>query len=164
MDVTWVMGLPNGREQGRILAIDMGGTNIRVCDVHLGSTKRDFKQTQKKYTLPVEIKIATAEQLWDWIAERVQLFLNDHDSGGQRGDKIPLAVTLSYPMYQKTIRSGVLQHWTKDFSVAGVEGQDVAVQVEAALDRKVCFSNFRRERDWESVTYSSRKFPRGSSP
>lgn len=51
--------------KGRILTIDMGDTDIRVCDVHLGSTKREFEQTQKKYRLPAEIKIATAEQLWD---------------------------------------------------------------------------------------------------
>jgi hexokinase len=137
MNVTWVMGYSTGHEKGRILTIDMGGTSIRVCDVHLSTAKRDFEQTQKKYKLPEEIKIATSEQLWEWVADRVQDFLNEHDRGGQKEEKIPLAFTFSFPVDQKSIRSGILQHWTKNFSVTGVEGQDVSEQLEAAFNRKV---------------------------
>jgi hexokinase len=135
MNVTWVMGYPTGHEKGRILTIDMGGTNIRVCDVHLSTAKRDFEQTQKKYKLPEELKTATSERLWEWVADRVQDFLNEHDS--QKEEKIPLAFTFSFPVDQKSIRSGILQHWTKNFSVTGVEGQDVSEQLEAAFNQKV---------------------------
>ncbi|KAJ5127690.1 hypothetical protein N7448_008469 [Penicillium atrosanguineum] len=136
MNITWVMSYPTGHEQGRILTIDMGGTNLRVCDIHLSSTKRDSDQIQKKYELPKPIKAGTADELWDWVADRVQDFLNDHDSGGQKDRQLPLAFTFSFPVDQKSISSGVLQHWTKSFNVSGAEGEDIVAQLEAAINRK----------------------------
>lgn len=136
MNVTWVMDYPTGYEKGRIMTIDMGGTNLRVCDVHLSSTKRDSDQIQKKYKLPEEIKTGPADELWDWVADRVQDFLNDHDRG-QEGIKVPLAFTFSFPVDQKSISTGVLQHWTKNFNVSGAVGKDVVAQLEAAVSRKV---------------------------
>lgn len=143
MNITWVMGYPTGQEKGRILTIDMGGTNLRVCAVHLSSTTRDFDQIQEKYQLPKEVKTGTADELWDWVADRVQDFLNDHDSGGQKGQMLPLAFTFSFPVDQKSISTGVLQHWTKNFSVSGAEGEDVVAQLRAAVNRKVCALAYR---------------------
>jgi hexokinase len=50
---------------------------------------------------------------------------------------VPLALTFSFPVDQKNIRSGILQRWTKKFEVSGVEGEDIVPQLEAALARKV---------------------------
>ncbi|KAJ5718751.1 Hexokinase [Penicillium malachiteum] len=136
MNVTWVMGFPSGHETGRILALDMGGTNLRVCDVCLSTQKRDFEQTQRKYKLPDEVKTGTGEQLWDFIAERLETFLHEHHNGGRTGTNLPLSFTFSFPVDQKSIRSGVLQRWTKNFNVTGVEGQDIIPQLEAAFKRK----------------------------
>ncbi|KAJ5669348.1 Hexokinase [Penicillium macrosclerotiorum] len=137
MNVTWVMRWPNGHEEGRVLTIDMGGTNLRICDVSLSTGRRDFEQIQRKYKLPKEVKTGTGEQLWDFIADQLQSFLHEHHSGGQGADDLPLAFTFSFPVDQKNIRSGVLQRWTKNFDVSGVEGHDVVPQLEAAFRRKV---------------------------
>jgi hexokinase len=115
----------------------MGGTNLRVCDVTLSEQKRDFEQTQRKFKLPKEVKSGTAEQLWDFVADRLQAFLEDNPSGSQDNISVPLAFTFSFPVDQQNIRSGVLQRWTKKFNVSGVEGEDVVPQLEAALARKV---------------------------
>jgi hexokinase len=144
MNVTWVMGFPTGYEKGRIMTIDMGGTNLRICDVHLSATKRDSDQIQKKYQLPEEIKTGTANELWDWVADRVQDFLNEHESG-QKGEKVPLAFTFSFPVDQKSISSGILQHWTKNFNVSGAVGEDVVAQLEAAFKRKVRPFEYKRQ-------------------
>lgn len=137
MNVTWVMGIPSGYEEGRIITLDLGGTNLRVCDVALSTRKREVEQSQRKFKLPGEIKTGTSEQLWDWVADRLQEFLHQHHGGGQGADDLPLAFTFSFPADQKNIRSGILQHWTKNFNVSGVEGQDVVAQLEAAFQRKV---------------------------
>lgn len=137
MNVTWVMGHPSGTETGRILTLDMGGTNLRVCDVSLSQGQGEADQIQRKYKLSREIKNATSEQLWDWVAERVKDFIHEHHGGGQGNRSFPLAFTFSFPVDQKNIRSGVLQGWTKDFNVSGVEGHDVIPQLEAAFERKV---------------------------
>lgn len=137
MNVTWVQEFPNGHEQGKILTVDLGGTNLRVCHINLDAGKRDYEQAQRKYKLPEEVKTGTGEQLWDFIAERLKAFLSEHQ---HLDENLPLAFTFSFPVDQKSIRSGVLQRWTKKFNVSGVEGEDVVPQLEAALRRKVSVS------------------------
>lgn len=139
MNVTWVTSFPSGCEEGRVLVIDMGGTNLRVCDVNLSAGKRDFEQSQKKYKLPVDVKTGTGEQLWDFIADRLNTFIKDQHIETREGEKMPLAFTFSFPVHQENINSGILQRWTKNFNLAGVEGHDVVPQLEAALERKVRF-------------------------
>lgn len=137
MDITWVMGYPTGNEEGRILTLDMGGTNVRVCEVALTKGRREADEVKRKYKLPDNIKTSTSEELWDWIADRIGEFVHEHHRGGQGATSLPMAFTFSFPVEQKNIRSGVLQRWTKNFNVSGVEGQDVVPQLEAALQRKV---------------------------
>ena len=137
MDITWISNWPTGSERGQILTIDMGGTNLRICDVCLFAGRRDFEQIQRKYKLPDGIKTATLEGLWDFIADRLSSFLDDHHNGEPLKTPLPLAFTFSFPVNQRSIRSGILQRWTKNFKVPGVEGNDVVTQLEAALERKV---------------------------
>lgn len=137
MNVTWITSFPSGCETGRVLTIDMGGTNLRVCDVHLPAGRRDFEQTQKKYKLPEAVKTGRAEQLWDWIADRLKSFMEERRIEATEADRFSLAFTFSFPVHQRNIRSGVLQRWTKNFNVAGVEDHDVVPQLEAAFGRKV---------------------------
>ncbi|KAJ5557503.1 Hexokinase [Penicillium frequentans] len=136
MNPTWVMGFPSGYETGRILTLDMGGTNLRVCRVYLSSRKRHFEQIQRTFKLPEEMKTGTGEQLWDFIAGRLELFLEEHNITSEHDGTIPLSFTFSFPVKQKSIRSGILQRWTKNFNVSGVEGHDVVPQLEAAFLRQ----------------------------
>lgn len=137
MDITWVMKFPTGREKGRILTVDMGGTNLRVCDVCLSAERREFEQIQRKYKLPDSIKTDTKEELWGFIADRLASFLDDHHNGETPEKPVPMSFTFSFPVDQRSVRSGILQRWTKNFNVPGVEGNDVVPQLEAALERKV---------------------------
>ena len=47
----WVMGFPDGTESGAYLALDMGGTNLRVCEVVLLNDGRKFDMIQSKYRM-----------------------------------------------------------------------------------------------------------------
>ena len=47
----WVMGFPDGTESGPFLALDMGGTNLRVCEVTLLPEGRKFDMIQSKYRM-----------------------------------------------------------------------------------------------------------------
>jgi hexokinase len=134
MNHSWVMGFPSGHETGRVLTLDMGGTNLRICRVCLSSRKRDFEQIQRKFQLPEELKTGTGEQLWNFVADCLELFLKEHHIESDDDDGIiPLSFTFSVPVEQKSIRSGILQRWTKNLDVSGVEGQDVVPQPEAAF-------------------------------
>jgi hexokinase len=126
------MGFPTGHEQGTFIALDMGGTNLRVCEITLTDKKGEFDIVQSKYRMPEELKTGTADELWNYVADCLQQFLKQEHDGEELGN-IPVGFTFSYPATQEYIDHGVLQRWTKGFDIAGVEGKDVVPPFEAAL-------------------------------
>jgi hexokinase len=74
--------------------------------------------------------------LWGYIADCLQQFIEYHHEG-ERLDQLPLGFTFSYPATQNYIDQGILQRWTKGFDVAGVEGTDIVVPFEEALQERV---------------------------
>jgi len=141
MAVTWCMGFPTGYEQGNYLALDMGGTNLRVCEIKLPEEKGEFEIVQSKYKLPEELKTGEAEELWDYIADCLKQFIEYHHEGEEL-DELPLGFTFSYPATQDYIDNGILQRWTKGFDIKGVEGKDVVAPFEKALAAKVIIFRF----------------------
>lgn len=138
MNPTWVMGFPDGYETGTYLALDMGGTNLRVCEIVLLDEKGEFEIIQSKYRMPDELKTGDSEELWDYIADCIQQFIEYHHEveNLEKLDKIPLGFTFSFPATQTYIDNGVLQRWTKGFDISGVEGKDVAPLFEAAIEKR----------------------------
>jgi len=132
---TWCMGMPTGDEQGTFLALDMGGTNLRVCEILLPEEKGELDIIQSKYRMPEELKTGNAEELWAYVADCLQQFVEYHHEG-EHLDQLPLGFTFSYPVTQEYIDHGVLQRWTKGFDIEGVEGQDVVPPFEAALKER----------------------------
>ncbi|KAF2000592.1 hypothetical protein P154DRAFT_522483 [Amniculicola lignicola CBS 123094] len=132
MNPTWCMGFPDGNETGTFLALDMGGTNLRVCEVTLTEEKGEFDIIQSKYKMPEELKTGTADELWNYVADCLEQFVEYHHEN-EKLDQLPLGFTFSYPATQDYIDHGVLQRWTKGFDIDGVEGKDVVPPFEAAL-------------------------------
>ncbi|RLV95541.1 Hexokinase-2 [Spathaspora sp. JA1] len=129
----WVMDYPTGKETGDYLAIDLGGTNLRVVLVRLGGN-RDFDTTQSKYPLPSYMRTATSEQLWDFIADCLKKFIEEVYPEGCSSD-LPLGFTFSYPASQNSINQGILQRWTKGWDIDGIEGHDVVPMLQKAIKK-----------------------------
>ncbi|KAH8891909.1 hypothetical protein GQ53DRAFT_864735 [Thozetella sp. PMI_491] len=136
MNPTWVMSFPDGYETGTYLALDMGGTNLRVCEITLTDQKSEFDIIQSKYRMPEELKTGESDELWEYIADCLQQFIETHHGDAEKLEKLPLGFTFSYPATQNYIDEGILQRWTKGFDIAGVEGQNVVPMFEAALARR----------------------------
>ena len=138
MNPTWVMDFPDGYETGTFLALDMGGTNLRVCEIILLEEKGEFDIIQSKYRMPEELKRGESEELWEYIADCIQQFIEYHHEVEdlEKLDKIPLGFTFSFPATQNYIDNGILQRWTKGFDISGVEGKDVAPLFEAAIAKR----------------------------
>ncbi|MTV48427.1 hexokinase [Heliobacillus mobilis] len=129
---------PTGQEQGLFLALDFGGTNVRVSQVELGGNGRirvlrrvakpikgpkgDYDYTQKQ---------VTAEELFNFLASLIAEAVEGHT-----GEPIRLGHTFSFPSRQKDIGHAELIHWAKEFCTSGVEGQDVGQLLTEALARK----------------------------
>ena len=135
------MSEPTGHETGEYLALDLGGTNLRVCQVTLKEKKFDIIQT--KCRIREELKTGSAQELWDFVADCLQQFIERHHGHMTdiMMDKIPLGFTFSYPVTQHYIDEGILQWWTKGFDIADVEGQNVVPMFEAALSQRVSRSH-----------------------
>ncbi|KAK3393211.1 hexokinase-domain-containing protein [Podospora didyma] len=133
MNPTWVMSYPTGYETGTYLALDMGGTNLRVCQITLTEAKSEFDIIQSKYRMPEELKTGEADELWEYIADCLMQFLETHHGDTSKLEKLPLGFTFSYPATQNYVDEGILQRWTKGFDIAGVEGHNVVPMFEAAL-------------------------------
>lgn len=137
MNPTWVMAFPDGYETGTYLALDMGGTNLRVCEITLTDQKSEFDIIQSKYRMPEELKTGTSDELWEYIADCLQQFIETHHGGSTPEEKLPLGFTFSYPATQNYVDEGILQRWTKGFDIDGVEGNNVVPMLEAALTARV---------------------------
>jgi len=131
------MSFPDGYETGTFLALDMGGTNLRVCEITLTDQKSEFDIIQSKYRMPEELKTGEADELWGYITDCLHQFVETHHGDLSNLDKFPLGFTFSYPATQNYIDEGTLQRWTKGFDISGVEGHNVVPMFEAALAAKV---------------------------
>ena len=164
---SFVTKRPSGSESGTYLALDLGGSNFRVCEVTLlgGSSPRGGQQLvrvrQKKFTVSEELKKGDGTKLFDFFAECIKLFVEEIQSEDakmdvQKGqDQRKLGFTFSFPVQQVALDKGKLQsevvvgliplgslmQWTKGFTCMGVEGQDVVKLLQEALARKVIVSS-----------------------
>lgn len=132
---SWVVEYPTGKEKGDFLAIDMGGTNLRVVLVKLGGD-HTFDTTQSKYKLPARLRTTkNHEELWEFIANSLENFIEETFPEGC-SKPLPLGFTFSYPASQDKINQGVLQRWTKGFDIPNVEGHDVVPMLQKHLEAK----------------------------
>jgi len=136
---SFVTGVPNGTETGTFLALDLGGTNLRVCKVVLKGDKT-FSIFQQKYTLSTALKTGEATALFDYLADSVDTFLTSHptaiDDDCPSESDVPLGLTFSFPVEQTALGSGTILTWTKGFSATNAVGHDVVKLLQDAFDRK----------------------------
>ncbi|XP_046685104.1 hexokinase type 2 isoform X4 [Homalodisca vitripennis] len=129
---TFVQDLPNGKERGKFLALDLGGgTNFRVLVIYLD--ENHFDMQSKIYAVPENIMTGSGAQLFDHIAECLANFMSEND---MYNEKLPLGFTFSFPLQQVGLTKGILKTWTKGFSCSGVVGQDVVRMLEDAIRRR----------------------------
>ncbi|KIY72875.1 hexokinase [Cylindrobasidium torrendii FP15055 ss-10] len=138
---TFVTGVPDGTETGTFLALDLGGTNLRVCQVVLNGDKT-FSLSQQKYKVSDALKTGEATALFDYLADSVDAFLTSNAekdtsaSGLNQPDVLPLGLTFSFPVEQTALDSGKILTWTKGFAAKHAVGNDVVQLLQNAFNRK----------------------------
>ena len=123
--VTPVTALPTGKEKGKFLSIDVGGTNLRAGFIELvgeldepacrgnenGKNGRDVfakikRSHDRNWPIGDHLKMDQAEDLFAWIAdciaEVVEEALEEESStegiGSPLGEEVLLGITFSFPM------------------------------------------------------------------
>ncbi|ORZ29521.1 hexokinase-domain-containing protein, partial [Catenaria anguillulae PL171] len=132
---SYVHTLPTGSEQGTYLALDLGGTNFRVCAIQLQGCG-ELETVFDKFTIPDTIKVGSAMGLFDFVADCVHKFLTSHASELAVDNGMDLGFTFSFPVHQTSFVSGTCISWTKGFDCPDALGQDATALLQAALTRK----------------------------
>ncbi|ROV96712.1 hypothetical protein VSDG_05620 [Cytospora chrysosperma] len=148
---TYVTGVPNGTEKGLYLAVDLGGTNFRVCSIQLNGDTT-FNLTFSKVAIPKELMTAkTAKQLFSFLAKQIEVFLRTHHKqhfahrtrrrftfsspeGFKDEEIFRLGFTFSFPVQQVGINKGILIRWTKGFDIPDAVGKDVCELLQTEID------------------------------
>jgi len=125
---------PKGTEKGNFLALDLGGTNIRVLAVELDGKGNATLAAVSRFVISHEAMGGSGDTLFNFIADCIQSFFREQHLGMQQA--CDLAFTFSFPVEQRSIASGKLICWTKGFTTSGVEGRDVVALLAEALQRK----------------------------
>jgi len=129
---SYVCRLPTGMETGTYLALDFGGTNLRVAAVTLvGDGKTEIEQ--KQYIIPEELKSVPVETLFDWTADCTKELLTKIKSLEK---DMYMGVAFSFPIKQTDINKGVAMKMGKGFDIPGLVGNDVVELLEEAFVRK----------------------------
>lgn len=128
---TYVQDLPTGKEKGKFLALDLGGTNFRVLLITLNG--RHFDMQSKIYAVPQDIMTGSGENLFDHIAQCLFDFMREHRV---EKENLPLGFTFSFPVLQIGLSHGILQRWTKGFSCSNSVGNDVVAMLKESIDKR----------------------------
>uniref|UniRef100_A0A8C4PY30 Phosphotransferase n=1 Tax=Eptatretus burgeri TaxID=7764 RepID=A0A8C4PY30_EPTBU len=133
---TYVRSTPDGSEVGDFLALDLGGTNIRVMVVKTGTDEVGTWKVETKvqvYSIPKDTMTGTAEMLFGFVAECIANFLEKHN---MKERKLPLGFTFSFPVKHQDLDKGILMKWTKGFKASGAEGNDIVNLLREAIKKR----------------------------
>lgn len=133
------------------MAVDLGGTNFRVCSIQLHGNST-FSLTQSKVAVPRALMEAnTAKELFSFLAKQIEAFLKTHhnehyechirrrktqssEEGFREEEIFNLGFTFSFPVHQIGINKGTLIRWTKGFDIADAIGKDVCALLQDEMD------------------------------
>ncbi|KAL8413475.1 hypothetical protein RB594_004925 [Gaeumannomyces avenae] len=149
---TYVTAVPKGTEKGLYMAVDLGGTNFRVCSVLLKGDNT-FELTSTPVAIPKHLMTAPkAEDLFAFLAKQIELFLQEHhkdhfekqvrrrmtrsaEEGFRNEEVYRLGFTFSFPVDQIGINKGYLIRWTKGFDIPDAVGKDVCALLQDEIDK-----------------------------
>ncbi|RMX93737.1 hypothetical protein D0867_14105 [Hortaea werneckii] len=126
--------LPTGNETGDFLALDVGGSTMRVALVRLAGAKTQegeaSMQVRRIRSVVIEKRIRDlrGQEFFDWMAERIGDMLAEYNHmNGTRDALLQMGLAWSFPIEQTSPRSGKLLPMGKGFRAThGVEGEDLS--------------------------------------
>ncbi|KAL4866378.1 hypothetical protein BDV12DRAFT_187453 [Aspergillus spectabilis] len=132
--------LPSGREEGTFLALDVGGSTMRVALIELrGQGKMEVLRVSSSQ-IDNEVKLLEGTSFFDWMAGNIESMLREVGTNYGRED-VPLSMGLSwsFPIEQTSASSGLVIHMGKGFMCSmGTVGQELgALIVQSCQERNL---------------------------
>ncbi|KAI9713507.1 MAG: hypothetical protein M1820_000889 [Bogoriella megaspora] len=124
-----VRGLPTGKESGKFISIDVGGTNLRVGFVELlgssgenefrTSETRILKSHEKSWPIEEHLKMDKGEDLFSWIGACIAQVITDgyNELDAAQREELVIGITFSFPMDQTQLGEATLLPMGKGFAI-----------------------------------------------
>lgn len=135
--------LPHGDERGHFLALDVGGSTLRVALVELrGRTPEVGEESRivsmRNFAISPEIKDLEGMAFFDWMAARIKDTLAGELEQHQSPDEpLLMAMAWSFPIEQTSLASGKIQVMGKGFLAHdGLLGQDLGQVIKTACGKQ----------------------------
>ena len=99
---SFIHTLPNGSESGSAVAVDLGGSTLRVAVIQLDrnvepmSGGRERVVMRQSWEVLDDVKRLRSKQFFDWITEKIEIVLKTANLGSGRG--MVMGVTWSFPI------------------------------------------------------------------
>ena len=121
--------LPTGHEKGDYLALDVGGSTLRIALVRLGGKESDGLEVTRirNFTIDEKIRQLQGEEFFDWMADRISEMKAEYNfMEGASSTALQMGMAWSFPIEQTSPSSGRLIKMGKGFRAHhGVEGEDI---------------------------------------
>ncbi|KAL1838955.1 hypothetical protein VTK73DRAFT_4190 [Phialemonium thermophilum] len=143
---TYVRSVATGSERGRFLAVDLGGSNCRICLVDLRGDAT-FAVVQAKHAVPPRLMVNPSHRpLFAFIAAKLADFLQTHvaiapaaaaaTSDAPADGRYRLGFTFSFTCDQTSLARGTLIHWDKGWDIPDAVGRDPCAMLQEAIDER----------------------------
>lgn len=126
------LDIPSGNEHGNYLAVDFGGSNVRILLLKIADRKYEIVKRDvfslRDGTKDFTAANVDAADLFDYIAAKIKMTIDSETN-------YFLGHTFSFPCRQEGVHTSYLIHWTKEIKTSGVEGNDIGRLLGDALKR-----------------------------
>ncbi|KAI8146058.1 hypothetical protein BJV82DRAFT_600296 [Fennellomyces sp. T-0311] len=136
---SFVTRLPTGQETGTFLALDLGGSNLRVSAVNLLGNGQVNVVTEVRRTVSDALRTGSSTDFFDWIADAVNELLDNtssHQNDNKDEQSMSMGVCWSFPLDQTGICEGKILRMGKGFTLENMDGQDLTSLFHDAFKRK----------------------------
>ena len=129
---------PTGQERGRYLALDVGGSTLRLAVVELNGRGGQSKpiDIRRMTVAPITEAIRSLDSgdFFDWVAQQIEAMIRQESSSGNVTEEPwSLGITWSFPVEQTSPRNGKIRPMGKGFRCHhGTLGQDLGEVIAAA--------------------------------
>ncbi|KAI8065643.1 hypothetical protein BC940DRAFT_326850 [Gongronella butleri] len=132
---SYVTRLPTGQEQGTYLALDLGGSTLRVCAVELlGNGKVQVDEVKRTIGMTDPLRTGQVEPFFDWMVDTVAMLLEKQQL--DPASALSMGVSWSFPVDQTSLSDGTLLRMGKGFNLQDIEGRDLKTLFHDAFERK----------------------------
>ena len=97
---SYIHTMPTGHERGTYVALDVGGSTLRVALVALEGRDKPINVVQmRSFEIGESVRALKGHAFFDWMAERVRRTLEEVESGlGQAEEPLSIGLTWAFPV------------------------------------------------------------------